>query len=569
MQRREKILLGVLLSVVVGIMSRGMLYSLIVEPFESRREKLARLQKSVSEKEDQLLLLARSSKALKAARLISLPSDGGKLKRPDALQGQRVYMQWLTDIAELCEIEDLKVSPDRRFLNGNEFISVVVRIEADARYEQLVRFLDLLNRADLLHRIPTIHVSTREFEGDPLLKVQLDAEGIALVDAPSRQTLFPQADLMEPLSETDTILQVEGTEGFPKAAGFKVRVKNEFLTVTGIDAEGWTVIRGVEQTQPTAHPEDSVVELVREKNSTEDRSAEFFSELVASNIFLKPAPPYKMKLIPLPDKPYARGKPVEFTIGVQGYDASRGKPEFSLVGTPPADLKLEKSGKLTWKPGPDVKADKYPVEIEVRHPSGVLTETISIRLRDSSVPPKLATTKPPVAYLNSPWRFQPELSTGEASKGKYTWKLGSTAPKGLTIDSKTGELSWEPGDEIPPGDTTVPLTVTDNESPPQTTTLQLKIDVADDEASFTRLSGTFMDGNSKRAFLYDPSKNKTTELREGEKFTVADLSGTVKQIRRKYVILVIGEQEIRLDAGQSLRDAQAAVAKREQDSLSR
>ena len=48
MQRREKVLFAVLAVVVVGIMSRGLRYSMIIEPFETRREKLSRLQKSVS-----------------------------------------------------------------------------------------------------------------------------------------------------------------------------------------------------------------------------------------------------------------------------------------------------------------------------------------------------------------------------------------------------------------------------------------------------------------------------------------------------------------------------------------
>ena len=448
----------------------------------------------------------------------------------------------------------------------------MVRIEADARYEQLVRFLDLFHRTDLLHRITSVHVSTKEFEGDPFLKVQLEAEGIALVDAPSRQTLFPQAELSEALTEDGTTLQIEGTEDFPKQPGFRIRIKNEFLTVTDIDAEGWTIVRGVDRTQPAAHTDGALVELVRQKPDTPERSSEEFSELIAANIFLKPAPPYKMKLVPVADRPFVKGKPIEFTIGAIGYDASKGKPEFSLAGTPLSDMKLEKSGKLTWKPKPDVKADKYAVAIEVRHPSapqGVLSETISIRLKESAAVPKLAAAKPPIVYLNSPWRFQPALASTDTTTAKYTWKLGGSSPRGLTIDEKSGELTWNPDDEILPGETTIPIIVTDSETPPQSTTLQLKVDVQDDEAAFTRLDAIFIVGESKRAFLYDPSRNKKTELHEGDEFTVADLKGTVKQIRRKNVILTIGQRELRLEAGQSLREAQTDMAKKDKDDLSR
>lgn len=572
MQRREQIMLGVLLAAVIIWQGSGWVYSAVFGPFETRFDQLGVLKKSVTEKEDQLMMLARAGKTLKAARQASLPPDAGKAKRPDALNAQRLYLQWLTDLAELCEIEDLKVTPDRRFLKGNEYVSVVVRIEADARYAQLVRFLDLFNRTDLLHRITSLRVNTKEFEGDPTMKVILEAEGLALVDAPTRQTLFPQAELSESLSETDTTLQIEGTEDFPKQPGFRIRIKNEFMTVTAMDADGWTITRGIDRTQPAAHADGALIELVRQKPETRDPTPEEFSEMVAANIFLKPAPPYKIKLNPLPDKAYPKGKPIEFTISAVGYDAAKGRPEFALAGEPLPNLKLEKSGKLTWKPDADVKPDKYPIAIEVRHPSapqGVLSETISIRLKESTIVPKLASTKPPVVYANTEWKFQPVLVGNESNGSKFTWKLGPASPPGVTIDAKTGELSWNPNDEVLPGETTIPIIVTDSETPPQSTTLQLKIDVQDDEASFTRLDTIFILGEKKRAFLYDPSRNKKTELKEGDEFTVADISGTVKQIRRKYIILTVGQRDIRVDAGQSLREAQSAVARKDETGIQR
>lgn len=572
MQRREQIMLGVLLAAVVIWQGSGWLISTVFGPFQARSEATALLQKSVQEKDDQLLMLARSSKSLKAARGISLPPDATKSKRPDAVNGQRLYMQWLTDLAELCEIEDLKVTPDRRFLKGNDYIAVVVKVDADARYEQLVRFLYLFNRTDLLHRITAMRVSTKESEGDPFLKVQFEAEGIALVDAPSRPELFLQAEIVEDLSDDGTTMRVTGGEDFPKQPGFRIRIKNEFLDVTAIDGDNWTVTRGVDRTQPKSHPNGDLIQLVRQKAAANDHSLEEFRELVATNMFVKPAPPYKMKLMPITDKPFTRGKPIEFTISAQGYDTTKGKPEFTLVGTPPEGLKLEKSGKLTWKPTAEVAAEKYPLSIEVRHPSapqGMLAETFSITLREPNTPPKLAAAKPPVAFLNREWKFQPKLQLPESALAQLKWKLGEKPPAGLTINEKSGELTWIPDDEVLPGETAVSLVVTDSESPPQSTTLTLQLDVQDDEASFTRLDTIFILGDSKRAFFYDPSKNKKTELHEGDEFSVAELKGTVKQIRRKYIVLQVGTREIRLDAGQSLREAQLAVVKREEASFSR
>ena len=572
MQRREQIILGVLLATVVIWQGGGWVASAIFEPFQTRSETLARLKKSVKEKEDQELMLVRAKKSLADAKLISLPPDAGKSKRPGALNAQRLYLEWVTDLAQLCEIEDPKVTPDQRMLRGNDFVSVAVKLEMDARYEQLVRFLDLFYRTNLLHRITSLHVTTKEFEGDPFLKVTLQAEGLALVDAPPRRTLFPQTTLAAPLSEDDTTLQVAELEGFPKKPGFRIQIKNEFLNVTEIEGQNWTVVRGVNRTTPASQSPGTQIELVPLKPDQPDRTLEEFAELIATNIFVKPAPPYKLKLGPVADKPFVRTKPIEFTIAALGYDTLKGKPVFSLAGTPPADLKLDKSGKLTWKPGPDVKPDKYPVSIEVRHPSapdGCLKETITIRLKEGSTAPKLVAAKPPIVYLNRDWSYKPEISTGDTPSPQFRWKLGSQSPEGLTIDDKSGELKWTPGDTIPPGETVVPLVVTDGDTPPQSTTLSLKIDVRDDEAEFTKLDTIFIVGQKKLASFYDASKNKRTELHEGDEFTVGDLTGTVKQIRQKQITLAIEKREVRLRPGQSLREALTAVVSREENPVSR
>ena len=113
---------------------------------------------------------------------------------------------------------------------------------------------------------------------------------------------------------------------------------------------------------------------------------------------------------------------------------------------------------------------------------------------------------------------------------------------------------------IPAGELSIPVVVTDGDSPPQSTILALKVEVRDDEASFTRLDIIFRNGDNKRAFLYDASRNRKTELREGEAFAVADLNGTVRQIGRKYIVVALGQTDLRIDVGETIREAQARSA---------
>jgi len=563
MERRQQYLLGGLATLVVLWFGSGWLRTAVFEPIQAKRDELDRLKKTVGQKEDQLLNLARSKKLLKEWQSRSLPPDLTKARqKAAALNAQGLYQEWLTDLAQLSGLEDLKVSPDRQTPKGNVYVSVMVKIEADARFEQLCNFLDRFYRADLLHRVTLLRVQSRESDGDPFFQVTLEAEALALLDAPQRRTLFAQTRLAEEMSELATTMKVESLDGFPKEPGFRVRLKNEYLTVTGIDGETWTVERGSDRTSAADYPAATQVELTPLNAGVPSRTVDEFQQLLAANIFVKPAPPkeYRLKLVPLGEKTFTRSsRPIEFTIAVQGYDSTKGKPEFALIGTPLPGMQLDKhTGKFTWKPDDNRKADTYPIKFEVRHPSatnGRLNDSVSIVLRDPNSPPKFAKMTPPPVVLGREWTFSPTISDAESDSGTLTWKLGDDPPAGLSLDEATGKLTWTPDDSVAVGETLVKLTATDDGSPPLSASLELKLQVQDDLASFTRLTGIFAKDGDRRAILYDRSQNKSTELRAGDSFTVADVRGTIDSISSKYLIFTSGDDAHRLELGQSLREA--------------
>lgn len=563
MPRREQFLLGGLIATVVLYLGYGWFNSAVLGPIQTKRDDLARVTKSVGDKELQEIALAKAGKQLRDWKSRSLPPDLVKPKqRPDALNAQRLYLEWLTDLAQLSGFEDLKVSPDRRTPKGNVYVSVVVKIEADARFEQLANFLDRFYRTDLLHRVTALRVQSKESEGDPFFQITLEAEGLALLDAPQRRTLFPQTRLAEALSEDGTTLKVTSLDGFPKEPGFRVRLRSEYLTVIGLDGTDWTVERGVDRTTASDYAEGSIVELAPLNLAIPSRTPDEFQQLLEANIFVKPEPPkvYRLKLGPLGEKTYTRGsRPFEMTIAAMNYDTTKGKPEFSLVGTPLPGLQLDKhTGKLTWKADDQQKSNKYPVKFEVKHPSatgGKLTDTVTIVLRDPNTPPKFAKKSPPPVYVGREWKFTPEVSDNESASHKLTWKIDGEPPAGLVIDESSGELSWTPTEEEPVGEQTIKVVASDDGMPPQSATLELTLDIQDDAAMFTRLAGIFAKDGDRRAILYDRAQDKSTELREGDSFAVADITGTVTSMTGKYLIFVSGEDAKRLDLGQSLREA--------------
>ena len=568
MQRREQYLIGGLIAAVVLWLGYSWVSSAVLRPIQDKRDQLAKLTKSVSDKEDQQLNLQRSKKLLRGWQARSFPPDLVKTRqKPDALNAQRLYSEWLIDLAHLSGFEDLKVSPDRRTAKGNVYVAFLVKIEADARFEQLVSFLDRFYQADLLHRVTSLRVVSKESEGDPFFQVTLEAEGLALLAAPQRRTLFAQTKLAEDLSDDAQTMKVRRGDGFPKEPGFRLRLKNEYLTVTKIAApvDGvteWTIERGVDRTTASDYSKETLVELTPLNAAVPSRTTEEFEKLLEANIFVKPAPPkeYRLKLGPLGEKTYTRGsRPFEFTIAASNYDANKGKPDFTLVGVPLSGLQLDKTtGKLTWKPDESQLTSKYPVKFEVKHPSasgGKLTETLIIALRDPNTPPKFAKLELPPVIIGRAWKFASEVSDAESPMTKLTWKLEDAGPAGLTVDASTGELSWTPEDSIPVGEALAKLTVTDDGMPPQSTSLELRLNVQDDLALFTKFTGFFAKDDDRQVIFTDQSRGKESRLRVGDTFTVADVKGTIALIASKYLIFAADDELMRLELGQSLREA--------------
>jgi Putative Ig domain len=562
MQKREQYLLAGLIAVFVLWQGAVWFSSAFLQPIRDKRQQLAELTDSIDKKNEKLIDLARAKKDLANWRLRSLPPDPTKPnQRPDAINAQRLYQDWLHDLAQLCGFEDLKVAPDRRTASqGNVFVAVGIKIEADARYEQLCNFLDHFYRTDLMHRVASLHVTSREAEGDPFLHCVIEAEGLAITGAEQRRRLFPQTQLASDVADDATAINVESMEGFPKSPGFLVRLKNEYLTVTAVDGNKWTAKRGRERTIPANYQKGTIAELTPLNPAVPEWSPDEFQKLLKQNIFSKPAPPaqYKLKLAPLGEKTFTRGKPVDFSIVALGFDPTRGRPEFVLTGSPPTGAKLDKStGRFSWTPPDEQKAGSYPVKFEVRHPTapgGRLVETVNIVLRDANTPPKFATQSVPPAYIGREWKFIPEVNDAESKRDRLTWKLNENSPSGMKINASTGEISWTPDESTDVGDVTVQVTASDDGMPPLSATLDLKLSVQDDAAQFTKLVGIFAQGGDRRAILYDPSQNKRLELREGNTIAVTDIKGTVKSITGKYLLFSVGTQMHRLELGQSLRE---------------
>lgn len=570
MQNREKLLaIGFGLAIVVWF-GGGVVSEWVLGPFRERNQRRAELTEKVEGLTDQALEIARNRKLMSDWKLASLPPDRGAAtaKRPDALDAQRLYQAWLTDLVNLSGFDRASVKPavQRRFGTAGRgttaktvYVGVVVTIESEGRFSQICSFFDHFYRARLLQRINKLNIESRESQGDPILKFSLEAEGLALVDVPWRATLFPETQLVGELSDRLTRCEVTDATGFPQKVPFRVRMGSEYLLVTAVEGTTWTLERGADRTFAARHPAKTTVELAPVRPDVPSRSAEEFREILAANVFIKPPPPkvYDLRVGPLASQTLTRGQSLSYTIPVSNYDPTLGKPEFVLTSTPPDGLQFDRGlGKVTWNPGKDVPAGNYSLPIEVRHPNasgGMKTAKLDIVLREPNTPPRATPVTRQTVVLGRPWTLPLKFEDAETSSDRLQLKLESP-PAGLVLNTDKRTLEWTPPDATPLGEMTLKVTATDTGTPPQSFTLSIPVDVRDDSARFTFLVASVLVDGEWQAWLYNRAVGERTILRMGDDFAVDEIRGKVVEIGKDFILLQSGETLQRLNLGRNLRE---------------
>lgn len=556
MQKREQTLLIVLGASVAFVFVLPVFESLLLAPFQSRNNRLTELREEVESKErkENQLLVAKAQLRDWAAE--ALP--------PDPLNAQRVYAEWLVDLARLSGLRKIEPNLGNRTPAAKIYTAIPVTITAEATLKELATFLFHFERTKLLQRIIKCDVVSPETEGNPLLKVTLTAEGLSLPDAPERLRLFPRAQLAASLDGSQTQLKVDSATGFPQQGTFRVRIDREFALVTARQGTDWTLTRGIDATAAAPHDKDAIVELAPvapPSGAPEKASIEAYTRLLEAGPFVKPRPPvvYRPQLASVPNQTVIRGRPLTLTVRVTGWDPLDGPPLFELGDDAPAGMQIDDDGRLIWSPGADVPAGDYPVTVLAMSEladSVALSTSFRVTLRDANLPPQIKVpAEIPVAWLGREWSL-PVTAIDPDATGALTWSLTGPVPEGATVDPQSGLVRWAPPDSTAPGTIPITVQVADSGNPPQTASATVSVKVDDDAALFTYLVGCIRDGDRWTAWLYDRSTNQSRYLQPGSTFQVSDISGKVVSIDLKSMEFEDEEGRWRLAQEQPLRKAE-------------
>jgi hypothetical protein len=281
MQRREKILLALLLVGVIAWRGSGIVRGVFLGRLDDRWEKVKAVNETNSTLVDKETKLLQTMKRMGEWKQRSLP--------PDALEALRLYQQWLTDLGQTAGVTKLHIAPEQRQGTGPGFKTASVKITGEGTFDQLTTFLHEFQRIAMLHRISNLKVEEAKAGGGPL-KFTMVAEGLLLEDSAPRTRLLARTTLVGSLGLSYDDLKVVSSEGFPTDPGFTVRIDKEFVIVTKMDGNHWTVKRAVDGTTKARHTPKAEVELNPVRAERKEIKLEDVRKSLVANPFVKPGP---------------------------------------------------------------------------------------------------------------------------------------------------------------------------------------------------------------------------------------------------------------------------------------
>ncbi len=164
------------------------------------------------------------------------------------------------------------------------------------------------------------------------------------------------------------------------------------------------------------------------------------------------------------DRQVRLGNTVTFTVTARDVDVPANQLRFALAAGAPVGATLDRmTGVFQWTP---TEPGRFPVTIEVSddgQPPLTAWQEVAITVYADNLPPELASIGNRVVDELTELTF-----TAAASDGNATDALTFTlidAPAGASLDPRTGEFRWVPGETDGPADYSFTVRVTDNGSP--------------------------------------------------------------------------------------------------------
>jgi hypothetical protein len=557
-QKRTKILAGGLLAVILVFLLRSSVDNWLRGPIRKLKAEIGTAEQSAKRLQADEIRLDVAKRNLEDWKAISLP--------PDVDNAQRLYREWIQMLAEECGFSRIDVVPASKSPQ-KEFSTVAVEVRrAETDLQGLTRFLFLFDQADILHRISSMSIDSDSPKGNPRLQISFTAEGMSVAGTEDHQELLPRTLLTTAVTTTDAKIVAVPNELFPVAdtpetfEPFLARIDRELLRVDAIAESGWQVVRGVEGTTALAHEANSVVELFPVAWDRKEKSQDQYAEFVGASPFVIPAPPkkYTPRIVGVSDTTIKPGEEVRFTAKADGLDPGLGIARFALIDETEGMEINAASGEFVWKPAVDLAQGEYTATVSMtqEHAADIKVDTkLKITIRQPNTEPEIVLPESAIVVLGREFTTLAIASDADTSD-TLTFALGGGSPEGLTVDPKTGQIKWTPPKTFVPGKYDVEVKVSDNAEESKSASAKISLDVQDDFASLTLLSGIVGKDGVLQAWFRNKATDKVNPLREGEKLTVSEISADIVSITDRDITMKDAEGLWKLRLGDDVRQRQ-------------
>jgi hypothetical protein len=540
MKRNEKILAAVLGLFVVGYLGWPMVRATFIDPVTELESKVDGLRSTIASQKQTQFEIHNAARELGTVRGRGLPGSD--------LDAQRLYQQWLNELALASGLE-VAVTPVQRIYSGaGVYSGVQVNLDGKATFDELQTFLSRFRRADLLHRVASLKVTSPAAEGDPNLEIKLVAEGLNLKGTPARSRLFPQIELTEALPADRDELTLPSKE-FAAESGDLLRIGNEFAIVTDVTGDRVRVKRGIEGTAAVEHPNGTRVELLPVRKPGPKEPPIVIAEI--DNPFVKPRK-YDPRFDGFADTKLVRGDAAKMTVKVADYDRSAGAPKIELVSGPDGLAFDAATGNISWSPAKDLPAGPYKLTLaaNVPAPEKRIEQTVTITLAEPNTAPTLGPIASTEIFLGETLRIP--LKAEDPDGGTLDYKIEGV--EGASVDGD--ELRWPVPESFNPGEVTLTVTASDKGDPPLSAKQTVAVKVRENLKPFVFLVASIADEANRYAWLYDRSSNRRLTLREGQSFEAAGVTATTREIGRDFVIYERNGETWKLRLGRHLGQAE-------------
>lgn len=563
------------------------------QPIAERRDKIAQLNGAIETDNTAIMQLLKDRKQLGQWKAISLPADPPNTKRPDALNAQRLYLNWLAGLAEKSQLKGVRTSPERRQTKPNLYISVSVSLTGEGTAAQVADFLARIELSPLLHRVNRVRIESTELTGNPPFKIDIELEGIVFPETKPRNTLFPETTLKTALTANAKELTVADPLAIRVPTPFDVLLGTERVAVTAVNTTTgvWTIER---EAFAMAHSAGTSVQIPPGPPTPVLLAKA--NEIQSHWRFLKPVPPakYDPRIETKGEAVLLTGTPIKQGLELKGTAGTN--PMIRMSGTWPEGLSYDPQSKAIVGQLPRREAGDASRPNELKLGFDVIAEgddyptverTMRFTIKDPNTAPEIAPLpKIPVAVAGRMWKLQPQAKDKETPREKLRWSAVSLI-EGMILDPATGKVEWTPPAAVEPGTKSIELRVADDSSPALAANQVYSFELVDDLPQFTFLiaiiegtpSGTLAPsainatvsvtgetptGSSpatgepkpttgSEVWFFDRIQNRKLVVLPGVPQQVGDLDFIIDEVGPQHVVLLIDGQRQRLEIGKSLR----------------